>query len=115
MRRRKGIAGSDVLRRIAFDGHKVGEEPRHDPSEARGLPDERGAGLGFCVERLGRLIPAFTNHSSSRAFSPNIVKTASEPMATGTFAWMARRRVSRFLSMKGPKRARVSARRRWAP
>ena len=46
------------------------------------------------------VMPALTNHDSSRVFSPNIEYTASDPMANFTPALNARFAVSRLRLMK---------------
>src|SRR5688572_5680419 len=45
------------------------------------------------------VMPAFTNHSNSRVFCPNIVNTASDPMPIFTPALNARAVDSRFFAM----------------
>ena len=101
--------GGDVLRRIP---RRRPPRSARNPGATRPMLDDcrtSAAPVRVAAARASAgVIPAFTNHSSSRAFWPNMVKTASEPMAIGTLAWMARRRVSRLRAMKGANRATAS-------
>lgn len=63
------------------------------------MPNNSAAVVVAVASACAGVMPALTNHSSSRVFWPNMVYTASDPMPIRTPAFTASRTESRLRAM----------------
>ena len=70
----------DVREQVAFHRHEVGEVSRADGAQTPFPCPAEPRRWSPPSRRTDRSSPAFTNHCSSRLFSPNPVNTASDPI-----------------------------------